>query len=68
MYEVLRNQGAITVGGPSDFSASVNPESVGVVLRSIADGSEPVKCTIECKRMTNAEIVAMVLELVAYPE
>lgn len=70
MYIVERRKSGIVVMGPHGMEVLIPPNAVGVVLRqNVVDDMDeaPQPYAVEARHMTDAELVAYVLEIYAYP-
>lgn len=66
MYFVERNNIDIVVTGPAGFKKGIDPRAIGVVLRcNESETAQPY--TLKCADMTDAELVAVALEIDSYP-
>lgn len=70
MYEVVRTESELTVRGSNGFVKALNPDAIGVVLRASLHWhyGEPEQYSVQCRDMTDAEVVAQALEITAYPQ
>jgi hypothetical protein len=69
MYRVERSQTALIVRGPEGFERILDPAAIGVVVRPNVSSphDELVAYTVPCGLMTEAEQVALALEIESYP-